>query len=159
MVRIQVFLLSDSSGSPVYLKFALLLCLSDCPGMLLNAYRFIYLFGSVLIISLSWYTIRNFPGLLEHDNCSCWIEIVLCNQGSLFPPAWTRVIPLCNALLWQSHTEPITAETMMPSHQTGKILKLKHRNQLLTPLRRKDILKFRKTWFVVSTHMVNPIKS
>lgn len=51
------------------------------------------------------------PALLEHDNCSCRIDIVFVQTEALcFPPDRTVVIPPCSAPLWQSHTKPITAE-------------------------------------------------
>lgn len=84
--------------------------LSLCPHILLNAYRFIHLFGSVSIISLSWYTIHNFLRCLSMIIVPAALRLFVCTQGSLFPLDWTVVIPLCGALLWQSHTQPITAE-------------------------------------------------
>lgn len=70
----------------LYLQFAPSLCLH----IALNTHGFIYLFGSVSIISLSWCTLHQQfsagPALLEHDNCSCWIDIVFVHPRLFVSP-------------------------------------------------------------------------
>lgn len=100
-----------SSGLPAYLQFAALLSLtlSTHPAKCLQIYLSLWL--CVLhLIKLVHNTQFSAGPLLEHDNCSCWIDIVFVHPRLFVSQDWTIVICLCSALLWQSHTEPITAE-------------------------------------------------
>lgn len=102
----------SSSGLPACLQFASLLCLtlSTHPAKCLQIYLSLWLCFDHPIKLVHNAQFFAGPAFLEHDNCSCWLDCFHATQGSLFSLDRTRVIPLCSARLWQSHTEPITAE-------------------------------------------------